>query len=468
MTVSIHWFRRDLRLADNPALSHAASTGAIIPVFIRDPNAPLGGAAAAWLHRSLDALNTSLEGHLRTYLGSPRDVLPELVARFGANTVTWTRRYDGPGIEIDMTLKDYFKSVGVTVHSANGALLWEPWDVSKPDGSPYKVFTPFFRRGCIAAPLPRAPLPAAPLVFAPVNTQPDAVANLGLAPSPRWDHHVLKLWTPGEGGASQRFEAFLTSGLTGYKTGRDHPARSNVSRLSPHLAFGEISPNTVWHAARAQPATQDRDHFQSELGWREFSYSLLFRNPDIASRNLNIKFDAFPWREDDQALRLWQRGRTGIPIVDAGMRELWQTGYMHNRVRMIAASFLVKNLRLHWRHGVKWFDDTLFDADPANNPASWQWVAGSGADAAPYFRIFNPVTQSARFDGDGAYIRQFVPELAALPDKSLHAPWDAPAHVLKTANVTLGETYPRPIADLKESRAAALADFKSLKQTESS
>ena len=461
MTISIHWFRRDLRLADNPALTRAARSGALLPLYIHDPEAPLGAASRAWLNRSLEALNTALDGRLCVLTGAPGDLLPALADQFGARTVTWTRRYDATGIAIDTALKERLAARGVQVHSENGSLLWEPWEVNKPDGTPYKVFTPFYRKGCMAAPPPRAPLPVPPVTYAETPA-PAPVATLSLAPKPRWDRDVLANWPPGEKGAEARLATFLTSNLSGYRSGRDHPAQPNVSRLSPHLAFGEISANTVWHAARALPASQDRDHFLSELGWREFSYSLLFRNPDIATRNLNAKFDTFPWQENAATLSAWQQGQTGIPIVDAGMRELWQTGYMHNRVRMIVASFLVKNLRQHWHHGLAWFDDTLFDADPANNPASWQWVAGSGADAAPYFRIFNPVTQSVRFDGAGHYIRRFLPELAALPDKSLHAPWEAPALVLKAAGVTLGQTYPQPLVSLKESRAAALAAFKGL------
>ncbi|WP_299350961.1 deoxyribodipyrimidine photo-lyase [uncultured Shimia sp.] len=461
MPIAIHWFRRDLRLSDNPALTAAAKAGAVLPLYIHDPDAPIGGASKAWLHHSLGALNESLSGHLVTCVGDPRDVLPAIVRDLGAETVTWTRRYDATGTETDTAIKTTLKSEGVEVISANGSLLWEPWEVRKPDGTPYKVFTPFFRKGCMAAPPPRNPLPSPSLTFANHEKAPASV-DLDLTPTPRWDWEVLSGWRPGEAGAQARLSDFLEDGLNGYRQGRDHPSLTNVSRLSPHLAFGEISPNSVWQAARAQPATEDRGHFLSELGWREFSYSQLFQNPDIATRNLNAKFDAFPWRDACEAELAWQRGQTGIPIIDAGMRELWQTGYMHNRVRMIVASFLVKNLGLHWRRGLAWFDDTLFDADPANNPASWQWVAGSGADAAPYFRIFNPVTQSTKFDGQGVYIRRFVPELAALPDKSLHAPWETPALVLKAANVTLGETYPHPIADLKESRHRALAAFKAL------
>ncbi|MBR9843116.1 MAG: deoxyribodipyrimidine photo-lyase [Rhodobacteraceae bacterium] len=462
MTVAIHWFRRDLRLADNPALTHAAQSGAVLPVFILESDTPLGGASRAWLHRSLMALNASLNGTLRVYAGNPADILPRLAKDHGATTLTWTRRYDAPGIARDTALKSALRDQGLDVHSANGTLLWEPMEVNKSDGTPYRVFTPFFRKGCAAAAPPRAPLawPNITLLNAP---NPTSIDDLHLCPTPAWDQDVLSDWTPGEQGATDRLQTFLSQGLTGYKDGRDIPSAPHVSRLSPHLAFGEISPNTVWHTAKTCPPSNDREHFLSELGWREFSYNLLFHNPDMDWQNLNRKFDAFPWRDAPEALAAWQTGKTGIPIVDAGMRELWQTGYMHNRVRMIVASFLVKNLLVHWHHGLAWFHDTLFDADPANNPASWQWVAGSGADAAPYFRIFNPVTQSTRFDPQGHYLRRYVPELARLSDKNIHAPWEAPPEALHHAGIALGTDYPHPIVDLRESRQGALAAYDRIK-----
>ncbi|WP_243612588.1 cryptochrome/photolyase family protein [Shimia aestuarii] len=462
MTVSIHWFRRDLRLSDNPALSYAAKRGALLPVYILEEADAPGGATRAWLHRSLEALNAALTGALHVYRGDPAEILPRLAETHGAETLTWNRRYDARGMDCDTALKTELRTRGLNVHSANGALLWEPMDVNKADGTPYRVFSPFFRKGCAAAAPPREPLPAPSIALLDVPND-TALDDLALRPTPAWDEDVLADWTPGEAGATARLEAFLEEGLSGYKEGRDIPSAPHVSRLSPHLAFGEISPNTVWYGAKAQPASRDRDHFLSELGWREFSYNLLFHNPDMDWQNLNRKFDGFPWRDAPDLLTAWQKGQTGIPIVDAGMRELWQTGYMHNRVRMIVASFLVKNLRVHWRHGLAWFHDTLFDADPANNPASWQWVAGSGADAAPYFRIFNPVTQSAKFDAEGAYLRRYVPELARLPDKHLHAPWEAPAEVLRGAGIVLGTDYPHPIADLRESRQGALSAYDQIK-----
>jgi deoxyribodipyrimidine photo-lyase len=285
-------------------------------------------------------------------------------------------------------------------------------------------------------------------------------------PSKRWYDGIAEAWKPGEAGALERLESFLDEGIRNYKEDRNRPDLENVSRLSPHLHFGEISPHQVWHAANSLKATggleNDIDHFLSELGWREFSYSLLYHWPALPHNNLQGKFDRFPWREDPASLRRWQRGQTGYPIVDAGMRELWQTGYMHNRVRMIVGSFLVKNLLLHWHQGEAWFWDTLVDADLANNSASWQWIAGCGADAAPYFRIFNPVTQGRKFDPNGVYVRRLVPEIAALPDKFLHSPWEAPAPVLAGVGIELGSDYPRPMVDLKASRERALEAFRSI------
>ena len=345
--------------------------------------------------------------------------------------------------------------------------MFEPHKALKSDGTPYKVFTPFYKKGCLEnSPPPRTPL-AEP---DNINLQAHSILSLddlNLMPQIPWHKTMEKEWEPGESGAQKRLLHFLHNGLRDYKEGRNHPAADNVSRLSPHLHYGEISPNEVWHATKpvmvAEHIEKDGEHFLRELGWRDFSNNLLYHFPDIPRTNLQAKFNAFPWREDPDALKRWQKGQTGYPIVDAGMRELWQTGYMHNRVRMIAGSFLVKNLLLHWHHGEDWFWDTLVDADLANNSASWQWVAGCGADAAPYFRIFNPLTQGKKFDADGAYVRKYVPEIAALPDKYLHAPWEAPDETLFESGVALDQTYPSPIVDLKQSRDRALAAFSSLK-----
>jgi len=464
----IHWFRQDLRLADNPALSEAAAAGRVLPVYILDDvNAgafAMGGASRWWLHHSLTALDAALAGGLQVFAGDPLDILPALAARSGARAVYWNRCWEPWRTARDARLKAALRQGGLDVHSRNGSLLWEPRTVLKGDGTPYKVYTPFFRRGCLTAPAPRAPLPPPrPKVVTP---PPDAasIADLGLLPAIRWDASLDAHWTVGEAGAHERLRAFLDRGLAGYREGRDFPARPHVSRLSPSLHFGEISPHQAWHAAQAAGDGDDLFHFQSELAWREFSYSLLHHNPDLPRTNLQAKFDDFPWRDDPAELRRWQRGRTGYPFVDAGMRELWRTGTMHNRVRMIVGSFLVKNLMLHWRHGERWFWDCLADADLANNSAGWQWIAGCGADAAPYFRIFNPVTQGQRFDPDGAYTRRWLPELARLPQRHLFSPWTAPAAVLREAGVELGRDYPAPMVDLKASRARALAAFAGLKR----
>lgn len=462
------WFRQDLRLADNPALSRAAQGGRLLPIYILDDenaaDQAMGAASRWWLHHALARLNRDLDGALRLYRGRAEDLLPQLVDIHGADRVCWNRCYETWRVARDKSIKSALVEAGIKVESDNGSLLWEPWEVLKADGTPYRVFTPFYRRGCLAAAPPRKPL-SAPHSVTPADGE-DTLAvgldELDLLPRIRWDRSLEPHWTIGEDGALQQLETFLNDGLVNYKEGRNFPARCNVSRLSPHLHWGGISPNQVWHAAASLPDSTDLDHFRSELGWREFSYSLLYHFPDLPTRNLQPAFDRFPWRSDPDLLRNWQRGQTGIPIVDAGMRELWQTGYMHNRVRMIVGSFLVKNLLQHWHEGARWFWDCLVDADLASNSASWQWIAGCGADAAPFFRIFNPVLQGKKFDPDGSYTRRFVPELAHVPDAHLFNPWDAPADILRSAGVRLGETYPRPVVDLKRSREDALSAYRQI------
>lgn len=469
---AIVWFRQDLRLTDNPALAAAAASGRpILPVYVLDDESAgefrRGAASRWWLHRSLDALNRSLEGQMLFLAGDAAAILPRLVRDSGAHAVYWNRCYEPWRIDRDRRIKADLAEIDVDVETFNASLLFEPWTVLKADGTPYRVFTPFFRKGCLQSPAqPADPEPAARLSeFAKPPCQ-GGLDDLALIPPIGWYETFEETWTPGEAGAREKLDAFMDVGISNYKEGRNFPDLPHVSRLSPHLHFGEIAPREVWHAANLAKAAQaletDADHFQSELGWREFSYYLLYHFPQLPRSNLQSKFDAFPWVEDTEALAAWQRGSTGIPIVDAGMRELWKTGYMHNRVRMIVASFLVKNLLIHWHHGERWFWDTLLDADLANNSASWQWVAGCGADAAPYFRIFNPVTQGHKFDPDGAYVKRFVPELSALPGKHLHAPWEAPESVLTDAGIVLGKHYPEPIVDLKDSRERALEAFRSL------
>tara|TARA_B100000795_G_scaffold48677_1_gene31984 strand:- start:497 stop:1918 length:1422 start_codon:yes stop_codon:yes gene_type:complete len=466
--IAIHWFRQDLRLSDNPALYKAAKHGKVLPLFILDDgNAgeyTMGGASRWWLHHSLASLNNSLGGNLSFYHGNPIDVLCDIVTRFDINAIYWNRCYEPWRIDRDAKIKEHLKKK-INVESFNGSLLWEPWTIIKDDGTHYKVFTPFYRKGCLQAEQPRESIPTPGNVkYLRDNDGSVKLNQLKLLPFICWNKKLEPNWSIGEKGAHTRFQQFIKEGLSQYKDGRNLPAKPYVSRLSPYLHFGEISPNQLWHTVQSIGDDKNIDHFCSELGWREFSYSQLYHNPDLPTKNLQPKFNSFPWAKDSDLLRAWEKGQTGIPMVDAGMRQLWQTGYMHNRIRMIVGSFLVKNLRLHWHHGERWFWDTLVDADLANNSASWQWIAGCGADAAPYFRIFNPVTQGRKFDPNGSYVRRFIPEIASLPDKYLFSPWETPDHILKESGIELGNTYPNPIVDLKQSRDAALAAFQSLKQ----
>ncbi len=434
-----------------------------------------GGASCWWLHHSLQALDADLRkagGQLHVLRGAASEIIPAIARSADASAVYWTRRYDAAGIAIDTGIKKMLTGRGVDARSFNGQLLVEPWDVATKTGTPYGVFTPFWKSVRAGLQPDQSLARVTRITGAPwPKAAPKALAldDLALLPSkPDWAGGLRERWEPGEAGARTRLKDFLDGPLSHYALERDRPDRQSTSYLSPHLAFGEISPRTIWHAthyaAEARPGLSTAaTKFLSEVGWREFSYHLLFNNPDLATRNYNTRFDSFPWKKTDpDALRAWQQGHTGIPIVDAGMRELWQTGYMHNRVRMIAASFLIKNLLIDWREGERWFWDTLCDADPANNAASWQWVAGSGADAAPYFRIFNPILQGEKFDPKGEYVRRYVPELAALPDKFIHKPWDAPGDLLDHLPDGPLQAYCAPLVDLKHSRERALAAFQAM------
>lgn len=458
------WFRQDLRLSDNPGLFEAANQGDVLAVYIFDEpqkDFKLGAASRWWLHHSLNALNKQLDNKLNIYSGNAEAIIAHLIKEHRIDAIHWNRCYEPWRIAQDSAIKLTYKESTINCMSFNGSLLWEPWEVLKDDGTPYKVFTPFYKR-CVANQSWREPLPC-PKTLNLIKDSANniSVDDLDLLPKIHWDLSLKKHWVIGEAGAQVRLSEFIDEGLQHYKEGRDFPAQNSVSRLSPHLHFGEISPNQVALAITAQQSnqaipSQEIEHFLRELGWREFSYSMLYHYPELPWKNFQEKFDKFPWQTDEVYLKAWQTGKTGFPIIDAGMRELWQTGYMHNRVRMIVGSFLVKNLLQHWHHGEKWFWDCLVDADLANNSASWQWVAGSGADASPYFRIFNPVLQGQKFDPNGDYTKQYVPELKALPSAYLHQPWDAPESLLKQAGIILGETYPHPIVDLKASRIRAL------------
>ena len=468
----IMWFRADLRLADNPALRAACQSGSLLPIYILEDedsgHDAMGAASRLWLHHSLDALNQSLDGKLQLFKGKAEAIIEALCKAHNIKEVHWNRAYEPWRMTRDTALKAALTEKAITAQSHKANLLWEPWEVSKNDGTPYKVFTPFYRRGCLSAEAPRRPLdPPHSITFADITSAESlSLAALSLLPNHSWHKDVISQWQVGETGAKARFEMFLDTGIDHYTEGRNIPDKPYVSRLSPSLHFGEISVNQCWYGALDRYGMMHKgcDTFLSELGWREFSASLLYYNNSLKTDPLNQKFIHFPWRQSDADLHKWQRGQTGYPIVDAGMRELYQTGYMHNRVRMIVGSFLVKNLRLHWQHGEAWFWDCLFDADHAANSASWQWIAGCGADAAPYFRVFNPITQAERFDGEAHYIKRFVPELAKLPAKYIGAPFAAPKDVLDDAGIQLGTHYPHPITDAKQSRLDALAAFATLKE----
>lgn len=469
--IAIVWFRQDLRLADNPALDAAARSGAaILPVFIHDDDEAgdwqPGTASRWWLRKSIASLGESLDGNLRVYRGSAREIIPRLARDTGADAVYWNRCVEPWRVSRDRSIKKQLLDAGTPVHTFNGCYLYDPAEVAKADGTPYRVFTPFYRRGCQALQT-RQPLPAPTDLRVDSETHPDGHDQKPVLPAFPWFEDEDQGWQPGEQGARAALERFLAAGLDIYPEARDRPDLNGVSRLSPHLHFGEISPHQVRAAVLAHSGGEETkavDKFLSELGWREFSAHLLYHWPGITDENLQKKFDRFPWEDDEDVQRAWQEGATGYPIVDAGMRQLWRTGYMHNRVRMITASFLVKNLLQDWRAGARWFWKSLLDADLANNSASWQWVAGCGADAAPYFRIFNPVTQGRKFDPNGDYVRRYVPEVAGLPDRFVHSPWEAPDHALESAGLRLGKDYPRPIVDLAASRERALDAFNSLMQ----
>jgi len=470
---AIHWFRQDLRLSDNPALDSAAQYETLIPIYILDEvnsgEFKMGAASKWWLHQSLTKLNESLDGKLLVYQGNPHEILNKLIEEQEVSYVTWNRCYEPWRIDRDKEIKRNFEDKNVAVESYSASLLWEPWTISKDDGTPYRVFTPFYKKGCLNSEEPR--LPAGKVDLSNLYSEDlssDSITDLNLLPTIKWYKSFEEEWNPGEIGAEQNLNSFLDSGLLNYKEGRNFPSQEFVSRLSPHLHFGEISPNEVWYRAKTKEGISGIEkslaHFHSELGWREFSYYLLYHFPDLPNKNFQEKFDIFPWQENEEFLALWQKGNTGYPIVDAGMRELWQTGYMHNRLRMIVGSFLVKNLLIDWRFGERWFWDCLVDADLASNSASWQWVAGSGADAAPYFRIFNPITQGLKFDPEGEYTKKYVPELRDLPNKYLFSPWEAPENILADAGIELGKNYPKPMVDLKLSRETALEAFATTKK----
>ncbi len=466
----ILWFRQDLRLADNPALTHAVKTGRpVIPVYILDPGStvrPMGAASLWWLDKSLRALEASLRergSRLILRRGDSEAELRRLIEDTGAGAVFMNRLFEPDAFARDADIAHTLQSEGVDCKGYNATLLRAPGGVLNGAGQPYKVFTPFLK-ALLATAEPPPPTAGPRALSTPAGLASDAIEAWALHPArPDWSTGFD--WTPGEAGADAALSTFVARGLKSYSVGRDRPAEPATSRLSPHLHFGEISPWRAIHAARDAVAegrvpAAEAEKFVAEIGWRDFSAHLLHAFPQMTSAAFRPEYDAMPWRDDPAGLSAWKRGRTGYPVVDAGMRELWTTGFMHNRVRMIVASFLIKHLLIDWREGERWFHDTLVDADLASNVQNWQWVAGSGADASPYFRIFNPVIQGQKFDADGRYVRRWVPELRRLPDRWLHAPWTSPPEVLASAGLRLGRDYPRPLVDHAEARARALDALK--------
>jgi deoxyribodipyrimidine photo-lyase len=469
MSTALVWLRRDLRLSDHAALQAAcAAHERVLPVYIHSPReegawAP-GAASRWWLHRSLRSLGRALEergGQLYLAAGDTLGELNRLVAQSGARAIYWTRCYEPALIERDSAIKAELRRRGTLVESLPGNLLLEPWQVSGSQQRAYRVFTPFWRKLQSRVPAVRPLSQPRPRGWAKLAGSLPLDA-LELEPRLPWANGLEQTWRPGEAGARARLRSFCERALADYDAGRDRPADPGTSRLSPHLHFGEITPRQIHHALHGRAARAGAagkagiEAYLRQLGWREFAHHMLYHFPGTCERNFNRRFDAFPWAEADEAvLERWRRGLTGVPLVDAGMRELWRTGWMHNRVRMIAASFLTKNLRLHWLHGARWFWDTLVDADLANNTLGWQWVAGSGADAAPYFRVFNPLTQAARFDAEAVYLKRWLPELAGLSARQLHEPWRDPAALARCG-------YPQPLVDLKASRELALEAYEAL------
>ena len=471
---TIMWFRQDLRVKDNPALIHAANNADVLPVYIYDTNVPekaaLGGASKWMLHHALMALQSSLNGNLMVLKGDPKEILLSLCDKNKISAVHWSRMYEPWAISRDTNIKAALIDANIEAKSTNGSLLWEPMQILKKDETPYKVFTPYYKNGCLQASHPRYVQGMPELSYLQnictiENCQ--TIDELGLTPTINWDATISEMWDVSEAGAQKRLERFINEAIEEYDDDRNIPAISGTSLLSPYLHFGLLSPNQAWYAVHDAFGGSLENKgvyvYLSELGWREFSYYLMFHFPDMQNENFNPKFDHFPWAQDTSNLKAWQRGQTGVPIVDAGMRELYQTGYMHNRVRMIVASYLVKNLMIDWREGERWFWDCLLDADTASNAAGWQWVAGCGADASPYFRIFNPILQGEKFDKQGEYVKRYCPELSKLSNKFLHKPWEASSQELAVAGIVLGKDYPEPLVDLKSSRQRALDAYSSIK-----
>ncbi|HDR4725163.1 deoxyribodipyrimidine photo-lyase [Bacillus cereus group sp. Sample62] len=466
-------FQKDFRLYDNLALFEANQSGEILPVYVQDETFLVGGASKWWLHQAITDVQKQIEALGSTLIirkGNTQEEILSLIEEMNVNAVYWNVCYDPERLKYNQNMKKVLEDKGITCREFDSHLLLEPWIIKKKDNTEYKVFTPFynaFQKQVIPEPISKvqnlkgiSPLPASL-----------SVSELNLLPTIPWTSHIDSIWNPTEEGAYKIFKQFFSNKLPSYSERRDFPNQNVHSMLAPYLSFGQISVKFIYHYLTNKSIERQCSLFEKQVNgfirqliWREFSYYLLYHYPFTVYKPLNEKFEKFPWNNDEELLRVWQKGETGYPFIDAGMRELWQTGFMHNRARMAVASFLVKHLLIPWQEGAKWFMDTLLDADIANNTMGWQWVAGSGADASPYFRIFNPITQGEKFDENGEYIRNWIPELRDIPNKYIHKPWEASEQILQKANIKLGDTYPFPIVDHKAARERALCAYKNMKE----
>ena len=463
MVNSIVWFRNDLRITDNAVINYCLENKRkVLPVYIYDPSTSLGSASKWWLKNSLISLNNSLKGNLMIIEGEPSKILLDLVNKNSIKEILWNERYSKDDRTQDNEIINIIKNHGVECITFHSCLLKNPQNTLKKDSTPFKVYTPFYKQQYQGMAYELFDYNTEEIDYIDCDDKKQISKILDVAiRTEKWHEKLLDKWSPGEAGAQEKLKVFLSNGLNGYSEGRNRPDKQHTSMLSPHIRFGEISIREIAKSIE-NINTEDAEIFYKELVWREFSYHLLYHFPHLVDTNLQKKFNNFKWLDNQNHLKLWQKGMTGYPIIDAGMRQLYETGYMHNRVRMIVGSFLVKNLMTHWKYGQEWFWDTLVDADIASNSASWQWVAGTGADAAPYFRIFNPVTQSKKFDPNGDYIKKYVRELKDIPSNIIHMPSDYDAETLKNYGLILGEDYPSPIVDLSITRDRALSAFKEL------
>ena len=470
--IGVHWFRLDLRLNDNPSLEKLSKeVDKIIPIYIYEENIEIGQASNCWLEKSLEDLNNELskiDSKLYIFKGNPKKIIDKIIKDNNISSFGWNRLYDRHSIERDKEIKLSLIKKSITCNTFNGYLLSEPWDIKNKSGSFFKVFTPFWKTNFETLLNKRLDLSSSKNYNFYKKDMSSAIEIYELElniPKKKWMNRILSYWDIGEDSAKLKLKNFVNNKLYNYETGRDRPDPDFTSKISAHLHFGEISPKRIFNDVIKSKIDEDnKKKYLSEIGWRDFSYNLLFNYPDMTELPIQSKFIKFPWLKGKKNLSNWQLGKTGIPIVDAGMKELYEMGWMHNRVRMIVGSFLTKNLLLHWKDGARWFFDTLVDADIGSNSAGWQWISGSGADASPYFRIFNPILQGKKFDPSGEYVKKFIPSLKKIPEKYIHSPWEMTADEQKKYNFIIGIDYPEPIVDLSITRKRALAAFKSISE----